>query len=143
MKTLSLLLMASLVLMLAIQLIPVKRTNPAVTGDVKAPEAVRTFLKRACYDCHSHETRWPWYSRVAPVSWFIAHDVKEGRNHLNFSTWTDTTASGRDYLRGKIIQEVESGGMPPAAYAWMHPAATTNAEDVSWLKAWAEADKGR
>lgn len=70
-----------------IQFIPVNRINPPVEADVSAPPDVGSVLRRACYDCHSSETRWPWYSHVAPVSWVIAHDVHEGRATLNYSTW--------------------------------------------------------
>ena len=62
---------------------PVTRQNPPVTGDVTAPADVGGILRRACYDCHSHETVWPWYSRVAPASWLVAHDVDEGRGFIN------------------------------------------------------------
>ncbi len=67
------------VLVLAgIQFIPVNRSNPPVEEEILASPEVKTILKRACYDCHSHETIWPSYSRVAPVSWLLAWDVGEG-----------------------------------------------------------------
>ena len=68
----------------AIQLVPVHRTNPPVRVEVNAPEEVMAIIQRACYDCHSNETRWPWYSRVAPVSWFVVSHVKKARGDLNF-----------------------------------------------------------
>lgn len=75
-------------LLIVIQLIPVNRTNPAITREVKwdAPET-RALAKRACFDCHSNETIWPWYSYVAPVSLRLASHVTEGRERLNFSAW--------------------------------------------------------
>jgi len=75
-------------LLIVIQLIPVNRTNPAITREVKwdAPET-RALAKRACFDCHSNETIWPWYSYVAPVSLRLASHVTEGRDRLNFSAW--------------------------------------------------------
>ena len=63
---------------IVIQFVPVNRTNPPVEGDLRAPTEVLSVLRRACYDCHSNETVWPWYSRVAPLSWVIAHDVTRG-----------------------------------------------------------------
>ena len=80
-------LLGLVVALVAIQLVPVDRTSPPVTADIAAPANVRAVLKRACYDCHSNETTWPWYSRVAPVSWLVARDVREGRKELNFSDW--------------------------------------------------------
>ena len=62
--------------------------NPPVTGDITAPPDVAVVLRQSCYDCHSNETRWPWYSSVAPIAWVIAHGVERGRQELNFSEWT-------------------------------------------------------
>jgi len=102
-----------------IQLIPYghDRVNPAV---VKEPvwdnPSTRALAKRACFDCHSNETAWPWYSRVAPVSWLVYNDVQEGRSRINFSDWRDAT--------GEQFKRVISGGdMPPAQYRLAHPEA--------------------
>src|SRR6478672_7737844 len=76
---------------LAAQIVPVTRVNPPVEGDLTAPADVKAVLRRACYDCHSNETVWPWYSHVAPVSWLVADDVNKGRRHWNFSTWNHLT----------------------------------------------------
>ncbi len=73
---------ALVVVLVATQLVPVDRSNPSVAADFDGPSEVATVLRASCYDCHSHETTWPWYSRVAPVSWLIAHDVEEARGHL-------------------------------------------------------------
>jgi hypothetical protein len=75
------------VVFIMIQFVPVNRSNPPAQGDFRGSPEVVSVLRRACYDCHSNETVWPWYSRVAPLSWVIAHDVNEGRAVLNFSTW--------------------------------------------------------
>ena len=72
---------------IAIQFVSMNRTNPPVQADFRGSPEVISVLRRACYDCYSNETVWPWYSRVAPVSWVIARDVHEGRAALNFSTW--------------------------------------------------------
>jgi len=143
MNKLQLVLVTGLGLGLLIQLIPVNRTNPPSTGELQTQPAVSGLLKRACYDCHSHETRWPWYSHVAPIAWLLAHDVKEGRDHLNFSAWTGYTTSGKNYLREKMIKEIGDGDMPPAPYAWMHREAVLSAEDLKVLKDWANAEKDR
>jgi Haem-binding domain len=65
--------------LVAIQFVPVTTANPPVESDIPTSPEVKTVLRRACYDCHSHETVWPWYSQIAPISWIIARDVHEGR----------------------------------------------------------------
>jgi len=75
------------VVLVGIQWVPVERTNPAVTSEVMVSPEVRDLLVRACFDCHSHQTVWPWYSRVAPVSWWVASHIRKGRADLNFSEW--------------------------------------------------------
>jgi hypothetical protein len=69
------------------QLVPLDRSNPPVSAEVPATPEVRAILKRSCYDCHSNETRWPWYAYAAPMSWLLVYDVHEAREHMNFSTW--------------------------------------------------------
>src|SRR5262245_24374433 len=73
--------------MVAAQFVPATLTNPPVQGSLQAPLPISVTLRRACYDCHSNETRWPWYSRVAPVSWLVVRDVNLGREEINFSEW--------------------------------------------------------
>ena len=80
-----------LVLVVDFQFIPVDTANPPVESDIPTSPAVKAVLRRACYDCHSHETVWPWYSRIAPMSWLLVRDVQEGRAELNFSTWNQYT----------------------------------------------------
>lgn len=125
-------------LLLAIQLVPIRRDNPPITSPIKPPKAIDTTLRRACFDCHSHETVWPWYSYVAPVSWMVAYDVHEGRRHLDFSTWTEyPIALKRKKLAGisELVQERE---MPLWYYLPMHHDAQLSDEDVSALAMWAD-----
>jgi hypothetical protein len=119
----------------AIQLVPVSRSNPPVTADLVAPDNVRAILRRSCYDCHSNESTWPWYAYVAPVSWFIAHDVNEARRHLNFSTWADRPDK-LEKLKEEIWEEVEEGEMPLPNYLRVHSDAKLSAEDRAILRAW-------
>ncbi|MDH5429724.1 MAG: heme-binding domain-containing protein, partial [Nitrospirota bacterium] len=83
------------IVLIGIQFIPVNRTNPPMEEEIVALPDVKAILKRACYDCHSNETIWPWYSQVAPASWLLAWDVAEGREELNFSTWNRYTQKKR------------------------------------------------
>ncbi|HET7453350.1 MAG TPA: heme-binding domain-containing protein [Thermoanaerobaculia bacterium] len=130
------LLVAIAVVALLIQAIPVERKNAAVTSNVDAPPAVVSILRRACYDCHSNETVWPRYSRVAPVSWLVAHDVHEGRRELDFSTWDRYDAVTRRRKLDRAAEEVSDGDMPPVYYVWMHPAARLSDADRAALKDW-------
>jgi hypothetical protein len=115
------------------QAVRIDRSNPPVQGDVAAPPAVDVLLRRACYDCHSNETAWPWYSQVAPVSWLVAHDVGEGREAVNFSTWTAYAAATRAKRLRETAEEVAEGEMPPWYYRLMHPEARLTREEKAAL----------
>jgi cytochrome c551/c552 len=117
------------------------RTNPPVESDVAAPPAVEAILHRACYDCHSHETVWPWYSNVAPVSWLVIHDVDEARHHVDFSTWGTLSEQKRLKKLDDIVEMVQEGDMPLWYYVLMHPRARLTDEDVATLRQWA-VDQG-
>lgn len=106
----------------ALQLVPIPRTNPPVISEPgwDSPQT-RELAQRACFDCHSNETVWPWYSRIAPVSWLVAHDVQEGRDVLNFSDWANVRGEGRS--PGEMAEVIAGGWMPPASYVRIHPSA--------------------
>ena len=89
----------------------------------------QALAKRACFDCHSNETVWPWYSYVAPVSWLVYHDVMEGRGQMNFSEWDKTQPAALEI--GAVLQE---GEMPPAYYLPMHPSAQLMAAEKNALE---------
>ena len=127
------------VLFLLIQFIPIDRNNPPVESEVPATLEVRSILKRSCYDCHSNETIWPWYSRVAPISWLIVYDVKEGRKELNFSTWNKYTSSDQAKKLNEIGEEVEEGEMPLWIYLPTHPNAKLSPEDRKALQVWSQS----
>jgi hypothetical protein len=133
-------LLTVVVLLLVIQLVPVRRDNPPATGAIRdVPPPVRAALRRACYDCHSHETIWPWYSHVAPVSWLVARDVHEGRRHMDFSEWTTYAPANRAKKRAGISSLVQEREMPPWFYLPLHPDARLSDEDVSTIAAWADS----
>jgi hypothetical protein len=125
--------------LIAIQLLPVDRSNPPVESEVPAPPEVRAVLRRACYDCHSNETVWPWYARIAPVSWWIAHDVREGRAELNFSTWNRLDTKERVKAMHESWEEVSEREMPPWFYLPPHPDARLTASDRASLRAWSRS----
>jgi hypothetical protein len=94
-------------------------TNPPVTGEPQwNSQQTRDLATRACYDCHSNQTTWPWYSNIAPVSWLIQHDVEEGRSRLNFTEWNQPQREVENAAR-----QVQRGAMPPSYYGIMHPTA--------------------
>ncbi len=122
-----------------LQLIPVDHTNPPIEQDISTTPEIKSILKRACYDCHSNETVWPWYSRVAPVSWLVAWDVAEGREDLNFSTWNRYDSKQRAKQIRESWEEVEEGEMPPWFYVPLHPESRLSDRDRQVLRAWAGA----
>lgn len=128
--------------LLAIQLVPVDRRNPPVETEVPATAEARAVLRRACYDCHSNESVWPWYSRVAPISWLVARDVHEGRKELNFSTWNRLAPNQQNKARRESWKEVEEGEMPMWFYLPIHPEARLSAVDRAILQAWSLAPAG-
>jgi mono/diheme cytochrome c family protein len=129
-------LLGMLLILIAIQFVPVDRVNPPVEAEVPAPAQVRVILRRACYDCHSNETVWPWYSQVAPFSWLLARDVREGREELNFSTWNQYSIQQQVKKLRESWKEVSEGDMPPWYYLPVHRDAGLSAEDRTALHNW-------
>jgi len=127
-----------IVVLIVIQFVPIEQTNPPVESDVPAPSELKAVLRRSCYDCHSNETRWLWYARVAPVSWLIANDVKEGRREVNFSVWNQFTGTRRARKFKEIVEQVEQNKMPQWYYLIMHPEAKLSAGDKEMIIRWAK-----
>ena len=137
---------AGLVLFGAAQLVPVKGigVNPPERFKIDAPPEVEAVMRRACFDCHSNETRWPLYSRIAPGSWLMARDVTKGRQHLNFSKWGDVDEDERLMDMENAVEQVESGAMPKWFYVYpMHLAARLSDADKALLKGWVTAQKAK
>jgi hypothetical protein len=109
-----------LLILVASQFIPVDKSNPPVESDIPTSPEVKAVLRRACYDCHSHETVWPWYSHIAPISWLIVKDVREGRTELNFSTWNRFSTKEQVKKLQESWKEVAEGAMPPWFYTASH-----------------------
>ncbi len=128
------------VLLIAAQIVPFGRdhTNPPTAGEPTwdSPRTRELFMQ-ACGDCHSHETEWPWYSHIAPVSWLIQHDVEEGREHFNVSSWNDGPGDADE-----AAEEYEEGAMPPWFYTPLHSHAKLTADDRGALLAGLRATFG-
>lgn len=107
------------------------------------PEDVRGILERKCADCHSNQTHWPAYSRLAPVSWLVEHDVHAGRSAMNLSNWTQTNTEDRIAVLTRIAAEVRSDEMPPKPYRMLHPANQLTESDKQQITAWARAERKR
>lgn len=125
-------------LLIVIQFIPIPKTNPPITGEIALPPQVHAVMKRACYDCHSNETVWPWYSHVAPVSWLLYRDVTQGRRAMNFSAWQQMTPTRQAKKRSDVWEQVGGGDMPPWFYIPLHPPSKLSDADKAVLKAWSE-----
>jgi hypothetical protein len=132
------------------QLTNLGHTNPAVTSghDLfsstnQPPAEITTLLREACYDCHSYETRWPWYGHVAPVSWWLNSHVDDARAQLNFSEWPHNDPQKAARKLNHIGDAVRDGDMPLPSYAKIHKAARLTEEQRSALSEWAfnEADR--
>lgn len=104
------------------------------------PADVVASLKKACYDCHSNETKWPWYSQIAPISWWTANHVAEGREHLNFSTFGQLSPGDRAEMLGEAGEAIQEGEMPMSSYLWMHSEAKLSATEKQALLAWLGAN---
>jgi hypothetical protein len=126
-------------LMVGIQLVPTGRSNPPEPAPLVAGQPVLEVFQRACFDCHSNRTAWPWYSRVAPVSWLVVGHVKEGREHLNFSEWENLTADRRAKLAGDAYGEAAAGKMPLQGYTLLHGEARLTGADLNLIKAWSRS----
>jgi len=130
-----------------IQLVRPARTNPptdpgrTLASVTRAPVEVRSVLERACRDCHSHDTRWPWYSNVAPVSWFVINDVNHGRRHFNYSDWAQYDRDKIPELLKEVCEQTRKGDMPLSSYLWMHDDARLSDRDVSLLCDWSDAER--
>jgi hypothetical protein len=133
-------------LVVGIQLIRPARTNPDVDQShtleavVLVPPRVESILQRACSDCHSDLTRWPWYSNVAPISWFVIDHVNSGRRHANFSEWLRRdTKNPAEYTRERfqaICRQVETQNMPLTSYLLLHRAARLSQSDIETICQW-------
>src|SRR6185369_16962888 len=110
----------AIVVGVAIQFVPVKGlgTNPPARFKLDAPPDVEAILRKACFDCHSNETKWPFYAKIAPGSWLMARDVRKGRSHMNFSEWAEHDDDEKKTDLENCWEQVESGAMPKWFYVW-------------------------
>lgn len=128
-----------LVTLTGLQFVQQPVPNPPSSHPIKAPAEVTRILRRACYDCHSNESRLSWHDRIAPVSWLLATDIKTARSRFNLSTWDTLSKADQQGRLWEMVNMVLSGKMPLASYAAIHPESKLSAKDVSILKAYANS----
>ena len=133
-----------------LQLTTLGRSTPSATpghdllsSTNSPPPEIATLLRGACYDCHSYETRWPWYGYVAPVSWWLDDHVNDARQRLNFSEWPQNDPQKAAKRWNHVSDTVRDGDMPLPSYAWIHKAARLTPEQRKQLADWAEQEAQR
>jgi len=141
-KNINYILWALFVIVIAIQFVPLNKQNPVINKSAdfllvsNAPDEVRTIIQESCYNCHSNETEWPWYSKIAPVSFMITHHVAEARENLNFSEWTSYDSKDLPHILQRIKKEIKKDEMPLSTYLLIHPEAKMNAENKTIVFNW-------
>ncbi len=133
-----------LIVVIGAQFVRADRTNPptrpqaSLLAQKAMPPDVRAILERSCRDCHSNDTRWPWYSHVAPVSWMLLHHVNGGRDRMNYSEWTSYDTDDQDKFLNGMCSLTRKGRMPLPSYLWIHRDAKLSDGDVQALCAWSD-----
>jgi cytochrome c len=115
----------------------------AVMANTNIPGEVQTILARKCGDCHSNNTRWPLYSKIAPTSWLVEHDVHEGREHMNLSSWEKYGIDNRIDLLGKMSTQLRQGKMPLKQYLLLHPEARLSEPERKLIVDWTKVERKR
>jgi hypothetical protein len=140
---------AFIVLFIVIQVFRINKTITPVNEQTdfmavtQTNPEVATILKNACYDCHSNQPTYPWYTSVAPVSWWIKNHINEGSKHLNFSIWQTYTVKRKDHKLEECVEMIEEGEMPMNSYTWMHPEAKLTDAQKQLLIDWFKAEKAK
>ena len=138
-----------MILFMVLQFVRPAKTNPvidqtrALHNQAEMNAEVAAVLQRACYDCHSNDTRWPWYSNVAPVSWFVIDHVNHGRRHLNFSKWASYDNQKKATNLQLIGETVRLSSMPLSSYTLIHAEAKLTDEDRKLIGEWVKAEKAK
>ena len=141
MKVLKTLFLWTLVTLLLLQLIKIDVPPPPKAtpqDEIKAPKEVMALLKKSCYDCHSNNTKYPWYSKVAPMSWQVDSNIKNGRKWLNFSIWKQYNEEKKQKLYKGIVNALKIK-MPPAEYLLIHKNARLTPKERKLLQDWAQS----
>ena len=134
---------------IVIQFFRPDRTNPPVVqtetleASTELPTVIGNIFSRSCADCHSNNTVYPWYSNVAPVSWLLADDIRDGRRQVNFSVWNTYDARRKERKLDDICEQVETGEMPLPSYLWIHRDAVLKEGEAQTICDWTQKEKER
>ena len=138
------LLILVLILFVAIQFVPISINDATKVPasdfilSTNPPEEIATLFKTSCYDCHSNTSNYPWYDKVAPVSWWIAAHIYEGKGGLNLSKWGRFSEKQKKHVLEEIVEEIEKEKMPLESYLLIHGEAKVTNEQLKQLKEWIE-----
>jgi hypothetical protein len=117
--------------------------NRAILHDSAIDPQTLALFERACRNCHSENTEWPWYGRIPPASWILSHDVQEARSHMNLSRWRDYSLEDRVRLLTEIGAVIRNRAMPPQRYLLLHPEARLSDEERRQIYDWTRAERSR
>ncbi len=130
---------ALLIVLVIIQFFQIDKTNPPIDKSKdflkinNTPPEIATVIKASCYDCHSHETKYPWYSSIQPAAWFLKSHIDEGREEFNFSTYGDYNAKRKDHKLEEVIELIERNEMPLSSYTIIHKEASLSEANKKML----------
>jgi hypothetical protein len=148
-KTLKWIAIGLLTLLLAAQIYQPERPNPTVdesktiSATLDVPPDVKAIFDRSCSDCHTNNTKWPWYSYVAPTSWLTSRDVKNGRLSMNLSVWGTYRKTKQAGKLDDITEQLANDKMPLKPYRMMHPSSVLSKEEIALVTRWAEKERDR
>ena len=150
MKKNKLILIALVAILIIIQFFKIDKSHPELSPDndylvvANAPQGIKSNITKSCYDCHSYQTTYPWYSNIAPVSWMINHHIDEGREHINFSEWGNYPLQKQTLVQEECMEEVEENGMPLKSYTMIHKDAklseTAKEDLIKWFRSQTTSD---
>lgn len=138
-----------IVALIVVQFIRPNFSNPPVVAaetlyaSTEVPNEVQQVLARSCIDCHSNETRYPWYSKISPFSWLLANHIDDGRRELNFSLWNTYSPKKKVRKLEELCEQVEQSEMPLPSYLWIHREAVMADGDAALLCSWAKTEGER
>lgn len=136
-------------LFVIIQFFRIDKTKPELNPEndyltlTNAPEEIQSILKTSCYDCHSNETVYPWYSNLAPISWMLKDHVNEGRENINFSMWANVSEASKIGIQESCVYEIEDNEMPLKSYTMIHKQAKLTNENKETLLNWFNSQTGQ
>lgn len=130
-------------ILIVIQFVPAgeKNSSKSISSQsfektIAVPDAILSHLKSGCYDCHSNNTVYPWYSHVQPVAWWLNSHIVEGKEHLNFDEFGNLDVESRSKMMEEMIEVIEEHEMPMASYTWLHPKARFNDSTIVAITSW-------